>query len=100
MLRIMAYLFSLQLTSCFSPFREDFKSEFLIQDLISRLIVNENGTSTYRSVSLSVDSQKQIKFRILKMWLSFNGFVYGLICPCYGSNLFAKYKGTKYGSHF
>ena len=27
--------------------------------------------------------------------LTISGSVYGLICPCYGSNIAAKYKGTK-----
>ena len=38
-----------------------FKSEFLIQDLISQLIVNEHGISTHQNLSLGVDNQKQIK---------------------------------------
>ena len=46
----------------FFPFVRITKSEFLIQDFISRLIVNENGISIYQNVSLGVNDQKQIKF--------------------------------------
>ena len=37
---------------------------FLIQDLIFRLVVNENeiDLSMYQNLSLGVDNQKQIKF--------------------------------------
>ena len=38
------------------------KSEFLIQDFICGLIVNENEISVNQNLSLGVDSQKQIKF--------------------------------------
>ena len=34
---------------CFSPFLRIFKLEFLIQDLISRLIMNENGICISKS---------------------------------------------------
>ena len=33
--------------------------EFLIQDLISRLIVNQNEISIWQDLSLSVDNQNQ-----------------------------------------
>ena len=46
----------------FFPFLKIFKSEFLIQDLISRPIVNQNKISVYQNLSLGVDNQKQIKF--------------------------------------
>ena len=52
-----------------------FKSEFLIQDLISRLIMNENGISINQNLSLDVGKQKQIKFWKLKMSLLFNGWL-------------------------
>ena len=45
---------------------------FLIQDLISRVIVNDNGISVNQNVSLDVDNQKQIEFLKFKMFL-FNG---------------------------
>ena len=65
----MAYDDRLWLTSLhtkidtlFLPFLRILKSEFLIQNLISRLIVNKNGIPIYRNLSLSVDNQKQVKF--------------------------------------
>ena len=51
-----------KLMPCFSPFLKVFKSEFLIEDLTSRLIVNENEMSISQNLSLGVDNQKQIKF--------------------------------------
>ena len=42
----------------FCPFLRIFKSEFLIQDLISRLIANENGIFIYQKLSLAVNNQK------------------------------------------
>ena len=58
--QVVAYLSSSQ--DC--HFLKIFKSEFLIEDLISRLLVNENGI--YQNLSLGVDNQKpgqkQIKF--------------------------------------
>ena len=46
----------------FHPFFKIFKPEFLIQDLISWLIVNKNEISVNQNLSLGVDNQKQIKF--------------------------------------
>ena len=46
----------------FLPFLKNFKSEFLVQDVISRLIVDVNGISIYQNIGLSTDNQKQIKF--------------------------------------
>ena len=54
------------------PFLRIFKSEFLIQDLLSRLIVNEDRISMFQSLSLGVENQKQIKFPKLKTLLLFN----------------------------
>ena len=47
--------------------------EFLIEDLMSRLIVNKNGIFMYPNLSLGVDSQKQIKFGKLKLSLLLYG---------------------------
>ena len=55
------------------PFLRISKSEFLIQDFISRIIVNENGISIHQNLSLGVDDQKQIKFWKLKFSLLFKG---------------------------
>ena len=44
----------------FCSFLRIFKPEFLIQDLIYLLTVNENGISTYQNLSLHVDNQKQV----------------------------------------
>ena len=61
MLQVVAYLSLPQdLYPVFFPFLGIFKSEFLIQDLISELIANENETSIYQNLSLGVDNQKQI----------------------------------------
>ena len=60
------------------PFSRILKSELLIQDLISRLIVNENKISIYQNPSLGVDNQKFIKFCKSKMLLLFNGSLYTL----------------------
>ena len=43
--------------------------EFLIHDLMFRLIVNENGVFIYQNLSLGVNNQKQTKFRKLKVSL-------------------------------
>ena len=43
--------------------------EFLIEDLISRIVVTENGIFIYQNLSLGVDSQKQIKFGKLRLSL-------------------------------
>ena len=62
-LQVVAYLSSpSRLISCFCPFLRIVKSELLIQDLIPRLIVNENGIYVYQNLSLGVDDQKQLKF--------------------------------------
>ena len=53
----MAYPSSKKLIPCFCPFLKVFKTEFLIQDFISQLIVNENGRSTYQSLSLGVEPE-------------------------------------------
>ena len=58
---------------CFSSFFKILKSDFLIQDLLFRLIVNENGISMYQNLRLGVDNQKQVRFRKLKMLLLFDG---------------------------
>ena len=50
-----------------------FKSEFLIQDLISRLMVNKNRKNMCQNLSLRFNNQNQIKFRKLKIFLLFNG---------------------------
>ena len=59
----------------FRPFLKIFKLEFLIQHLISPLIFNEIRVFVYQNPSLSVDTQKQIKSRKLKTWLSSDGSV-------------------------
>ena len=46
----------------FCPFLRISKSEFLIQDLISWLIVKENGKFMYQNLSLGVDNQKEVQF--------------------------------------
>ena len=53
--------FTQRLIPHFRPFLKISISEFLIQDLTSRLIVNENGISIYQSLSLGFDDQKQVK---------------------------------------
>ena len=58
----MAYLFHPKIDTLFSPFLRIFDSEFLIQDLISQVIVNESDLSIYQNLSLLVDNQKQTKF--------------------------------------
>ena len=66
-LLVVAYLSSSQdWKPVFCPFLRILKSEFLIQDLISRLIVKENGTSMYQNLGLGANNQKQIKFWKLK----------------------------------
>ena len=45
-----------EIDTLFLPFSDDFKSEFLIKDLIS-LIVNKNGISIYQNISSGVDKQ-------------------------------------------
>ena len=74
-LKVVAYLSLPQarLIPCFLPFLRIFKSEFLIQGLLSLLIVNGNGISVRRNLNLGVDNQKQIKSRNLKMSPLFNG---------------------------
>ena len=47
--------FTLRSILCFLPFLRIFKSKFLIQDLISRLIINENGISMLQTLSLGVE---------------------------------------------
>ena len=46
-----------KIDALFLPFFRISKSEFLIQDLIFRLTVNENGISTHQNLSLGVDNQ-------------------------------------------
>ena len=65
--------FTLRLIPCFLPFFDDFQIRVLIQDLISRLIVNKNRITIYQNLSLGVDDQKQLKVRKLKMLLLFDG---------------------------
>ena len=44
-----------------------FKSEFLIEAMAHRLIVNENVKGIYQNLSLGVDNYKEMKFKkILK----------------------------------
>ena len=62
-------------TLFFFPFLKIFKLEFLIQDLISQVIVNENEIPIYQNLSLGVDNQKQIKFWKVKMAPLFNGLL-------------------------
>ena len=50
-----------EIDALFRPFLKIFKSEFHIQDLISRLIVNKYRMSIYQNLCLGVDNQKQIK---------------------------------------
>ena len=47
----------------FFAFFEYFQSQFLIQDLKSRLTVHENGISVYQNLNLGGDNFKQIKSR-------------------------------------
>ena len=72
-LQVMASLSSPKIDALFLPFLSIFRSEFLIPDLISRLIVNKNVISVYRNLSWDVDNQKQIKSRKLKISILFNG---------------------------
>ena len=51
-----------EIETVFRPFLKIYKSKFLMQDLISRLIENENEISIYQNLSLGVDKQKQMKF--------------------------------------
>ena len=44
-----------------------FKSEFLIQTLVYRQIVNKNVISMHQNLSLGVDKQRQIRFLELKL---------------------------------
>ena len=67
------YLSDLVWNWFFHPFFKILKSEFLIQDLLSRLIVNQNEISVCQNQSLGIDNQNQIKFWKLKMWLLLNG---------------------------
>ena len=55
---VQTYLCDLarKLISCFLPFLKIFKSDFLIQDLISRLIMNQNEISIYQNLSFSIDN--------------------------------------------
>ena len=39
------------------------ESKFLIQDLISRLIVKENEMSIFQNLSLGIDNQKQLSLK-------------------------------------
>ena len=61
-LQVIAYLSLFKLIPSFCPFLRIFKLEFLIQDLISRLIVNENEISIYQNLTLGVGKQKQSTF--------------------------------------
>ena len=78
----MSLWFALKIDVLFFNFLKIFKLQFLIQDFISWLIVNENGIYIYQNLSLGVDNQKQIKFWKLKMWALFNGSP-GM--PCFDS---------------
>ena len=53
----------------FLPFLKIFKSEFLIETLISQLTVSENVLSLRQNRSLGIVKQK---YRKLKLWLFFN----------------------------
>ena len=50
-----------EIDTVYLAFLKIFKSEFLIQALISQLIVNKNVISIYQYLSLGVDKQKQTK---------------------------------------
>ena len=72
-LQVKAYISSPKLIR---PFSRIFRSEFLIKDLISRLIATENGISIYQDLSLVVDSKKQIKLKISRLFnCSFKTFL-------------------------
>ena len=51
-----------EIDTLFSHFLKIFRSDSLIQDFISRLIMNQNQISIYQILSLGVDNQEQIKF--------------------------------------
>ena len=48
-----------EIDKLFLPFFKIVKAEFLIQDLISRLIVNQNKISIYDILNLGVENQKK-----------------------------------------
>ena len=48
----------LEINTLVLPFSRSFKLEFLIQDLISRLIVNENEISVFQNLILDVANKK------------------------------------------
>ena len=72
-----------RLTACFLTFLRIVKSEFLIQDLISRLVMNEYGISIYQNLSLGVDNQKNQILKIedvaIVSWLLKH---FGFVCCC------------------
>ena len=51
-----------EIDTLFSPFFEEIKIKFLIQNLISQPIVSQNQISTYQYLSLGIGNTKQIKF--------------------------------------
>ena len=59
--RLWLIILQPKIDTLFSALFEDFQMG-VIQDLVSRLIVNENGISVYQNLSLGVDNQKQIRF--------------------------------------
>ena len=74
MLQVVVYHFLPKtFTLIFALFLKIFKSEFLIQDFISRFSSERKRNISISSLSLGVDNQKQIKFWKLKMLLLFNG---------------------------
>ena len=83
----MPYRSSSKLIPCFLPFSGIFKSEFLIQALMSRQIVGENVIFIYQNLTLGVDKQRQIKFCKVKLLLLLNGSL-NTLCFFYLSGIF------------
>ena len=69
------FVITIDIPCCFGSFLTIFKSGSLIQDLISRLTVNENGIFKDKDLILGVINQRQIEFRKLKMSLLFDGLL-------------------------
>ena len=68
-------MITIDIPCCFGSYLTIFTSGSVIQDLISRLTVNENGIFKDKSLILGVINQRQIKFRKLKMFLLFDGLL-------------------------
>ena len=73
MLHVMAYRSAPNRYPVFYPFLRILKTEFLIQALISRQIVNQNVVYVHQNLSLGIDSQRKIKFSKMKLPFLFNG---------------------------